>query len=313
MTVPRVALVVTGRLEFRALADAMRTLFPRDVAEFVVAPTLEEGELVDSTSTRVDPTRNALAASRGAIPAIDDLVGHLAGCLSGRGASDFALLVEDLELLNRGNEFTVIAAVREAVGRHLVATARRPGAPADLATRLRDRASFHLFDPMVEAYFYDDPVALSVAQSELGRPAFRVRSRDVERFEVDAAADGGFFAPVGECLLHRKPRDRRCSWDGELRAEHPKKYLKYLCRMAPPNEFCTTYQETRGGASALRVLDWNRVLSTPGNAPFLRAMIEDIEAAVGVRPALSEWPASPTSNAITARANAPRSLALRNL
>jgi hypothetical protein len=58
----RVALVVTGRLEFRGLAPALERLFP--CAAFAVTSTLSEMDLKDSTSIRVDPTRNARDRSR---------------------------------------------------------------------------------------------------------------------------------------------------------------------------------------------------------------------------------------------------------
>jgi hypothetical protein len=314
----RVALVVTGRLEFRGLRRALGRLFPGVM--FHVAREILEGDLRDSTSTRVDPARNAreaaeLAAGKDMQPAIDELVGHLAGNLCGRDAADFSVLVEDLELTNRGNESNVLRAVRESVDRHLAEIAGRPHAPRDLARRLQERASFHLFDPMVEAYFYDDPRALDAAQRGLGRSGHRMGDRDPERFEVDASADADYFGEVGECARHRRPRDRRCPWRGEpdWRGRHPKMYLKYLCREAPPNEFCSTYQETEGGANALAGLDWSLVLASPGSAPFLRAMVEDLADALGQPPEVRGWPATPTSTAPSALSSAPRARVLRNV
>lgn len=311
MTRPRVALVVTGRLEFRGLPRALGRLFPG--ADFVVAPGLDEFELVDSTSTRVDPARNARNASAGERPTIDDLVDLLAGAVCGRDAADFAVLVEDLELENRTNEAAVIQGVHEAVERHIVTTSQRPHAPRDLAARLEARASFHLLDPMVEVYFYDDAATLSRAQGSLGRAAHREADRDVERFKANASADSQYFAEVGECARHRRPKDRKCPWRGPSRDEHPKKYLKYLCREEAPNEFCSSYQETDGGVAALASLDWNSVLSGPGTAPYLRALVEDLEEALGLTPALRAWPTAPTSTALTARSRATRDRVLRNL
>jgi hypothetical protein len=307
----RVALVVTGRLEFRGLARALRRLFTG--AEFFVTQSLSEVDLKDSTSARVDPARNARNAAEGKIPAIDDLVEHLAGNLCGRGAASFSVLVEDLELANRGNEANVVQAVRESVVRHLAKVAGRRDGPRDLGDRLRERASFHLFDPMVEAYFYHDPAALDVAQGGLGRAAHRVAGRDPERFEVDAPAEPGYFGAVGECPRHRRPQDRKCPWAGALRHEHPKKYLKYLCREPSPNEFCSTYLETEGGANALAGLDWTRILAASGSSPFLRALVEDLEDALKRPPAIHGWPAVQTSTAPTARCQAPRARILRNL
>jgi hypothetical protein len=270
-------------------------------------------QLFDSTSARVDPARQARDAAEGNTPKIDELVEHLAGNLCGRDPARVSVLVEDLELANRGNEQNVVQAMRASVERHVAAVAARRDGTRDLADRLRERASFHLFDPMVEAYFYDDPAALHTAQGGLGRPAHRIGGRDAERLTVDAAADPGYFAEVGECPRHRRPKDRRCPWGGDGRREHPKKYLKYLCREAPPNEFCSTYVETTGGADALAGLDWSAVLAPPGSAPFLRALVEDLADALGQPPEIRDWPDAPTSLAPTARFRAPRTRVLRNL
>jgi hypothetical protein len=312
MTAPRVALVVTGQLEFDGLAASLQRLFP--TAVFVNASSIVKDDLVDSTSARVDPARNARDAAEKNTPKIDELIAHLGGSLCGRLPADFSVLIEDLELTNRGNELQVVQAVREAVERHLARVAQRRDGPRDLDVRLRERASFHLFDPMIETYFFDDPGALSVAVGgQPRRPVCRAAGRDPERFLVEAAADEGFFAPVGECPRHRRPKDRKCPWDGAQRGEHPKKYLKYLCREDPPYDYCSTYKETDGGVKALQQLDWSTVLSRPGSAPFLRALIEDLEDALGQAPAIQGWPASPTSAAPTVRSNAPRAPVLRNL
>ncbi len=310
MTV-RVALVVTGRLEFRGLAPALQRLFPD--AAFGITPWLSESDLKDSTSARVDPARNARDAAADNGPAIDELASHLAANLYGRDAASLSVLVEDLELTNRGNEARVLQAVHESVERHLARVARRRDGPRDLAERLRERASFHLFDPMIETYFYEDPATLAAAQGGLERVAHRVAGRDCERFEVDVAADPDYFAAPGECVRHRRPKERRCPWDGAGRGEHPKKYLKYLCREAPPYQYCSTYQETAGGVQALAGLDWNRVFATPGSAPFLRALVEDLADALGRAPRIEGWPAAPTSEAPTALSWAPRARVLRNL
>ncbi len=309
MTRPRVALVVTGRLEFRALPSALGRLFPG--AEFFIERSLLEAELKDSTSARVDPERNARDAAAGALPAIDELIDRLAAGVSGRDAADLSVLVEDLELANRGREDVVLRAVREAVARHLARMEVRRHAPRDLAERLLRRASFHLFDPMVEAYFYGDAGALERAQAGCAARS-RHAGGDVERFRVEPTDDAGYFSPVGECARHRRPKDRRCPWGGEARGEHPKMYLKYLCREQPPHEWCSSYAETEGGAAALRALDWGALLTEPGAAPFLRALVEDLSEGLGQPPALRVMPFGMASAAPTALSAAPRARVLRN-
>jgi hypothetical protein len=133
---PRVALIVTGQLELRALPAALERLFPH--ADFFVPDAVEGRDLFDSTSTRVDPARNAVRYLESP-PKIDALVADLAAALC--DDADFAVLVEDLELHNRGNEHNVLTAVREAVQRHVARTAQRRAGKRDLGAVLRERAS----------------------------------------------------------------------------------------------------------------------------------------------------------------------------
>jgi len=90
-------------------------------------------------------------------------------------------------------------------------------------------------------------------------------------------------------------------------------YLKYLCREAPPNEFCSAYYETDGGVAALRAIDWPALLARPDGAPFLRAMVEDLSHALGPPSALPEGVIAWNSGAPTALSMAPRDRVLRNL
>ena len=279
----KVALVVTGKLEQRALPQALQRLFPS--AAFTAF-----GPFADSTSQRLVPAK--LAAK---VPSkLDELIGHLAASLVRKNretpAHDFAVLIEDMELVNRGNEAGVRRCVQEAVQRH---TQRVPTS----ATALLERASVHLLDPMVETYFYDDVAVLK----SLNVASHKRLPMDPERFQVLAADEPDYFA------ANEGP------WASNDRAEHPKKYLAYLLREPPPDALRTTYKETRQGAEALARLDWNSVLG-PGHSPFLRALIEDLAEALNVDPQLDEkvW-RHPPSLAPTSRAVPSSTRVLRNL
>lgn len=66
MTRPRVALVVTGRLEFRALPSALGRLFPG--AEFFIERSLLEAELKGGVAALRGLDWGALLAEPGAAP-----------------------------------------------------------------------------------------------------------------------------------------------------------------------------------------------------------------------------------------------------
>ncbi len=322
MTAKRVALVVTGKLEFIGLAGALKKLFP--TVEFTISPTLDSQQLKSATSCAVDPTRNARAMEEDPdkIPVIDELIGDLAGNLCGRRSADVAILVDDLELENRGNEHNVVKAVHDAVHRHIARVAKLRHAPRDLPALLRDRASFHLFDPMIETYFFADPNALgNAAIGGLTHSSLHIDNGNPERFLVCHCREPAYFDTLGECARGRGPKERKCPWHGDKRFAHPKKYLSYLCRDTPPNDFCTRYSETGsydgqqsfGGARVLGDLDWSKVLRCEAAAPFLRALVEDLQDALSCAPQLPNWPAAPTSKAITSLTNSTPLRVLRNL
>lgn len=278
----KVALVVTGKLEYQALPQALQRLFP--AAEFTAF-----GPFADSTSQRLDPAK--LAAK---VPSkLDELIGHLAASLVRKNretpAHDFAVLIEDLELVNRGNEAGVRRCVQEAVQRH---TRRVPTS----ATALLERASVHFLDPMVETYFYDDVAVLK----SLNVASHKRLPMDPERFQVLPADEPDYFAA------------NAAPWASGDRAEHPKKYLAYLLRELS-DALRTTYKETRQGAEALTALDWNTVLG-PGHSPFLRALVEDLAEALEVDPQLNAnvWH-QPASGAPTSRDPRSSTRVLRNL
>ena len=297
-------LVVTGQLEHRGLAPALGRLFPQ--ADFAPSLLPRPNDLRGFTSALVDP--DAIARQpKAAI--IDGLVDDLAGALRGprREEADLVMLIDDLELVNRGNEARVLQAVREAVQRHL---ARREdkGHFADL---FRERASVHFFDPMIEAYLVASPSSCGTIATEQN---LRHR-RDVgaEAFEVLREADPAYFdETLGDCPDGRSVKGCRCPWHyraGE-RARHPKAYLKYLRRGSPPRQYCSDYKETDQGISALAALQWSEALQRPDGVPFLDALVEDLSQALGP-PAVDGW--QPCGLAWTSAARAPLSRVLRNV
>lgn len=255
-----VALIPTGRLEHAALAASLERLFPDDT--FLVRPP--EQNLDGFTSCDVAAL---LAAPAGPVPGkVDELADALVGTiLPGRRgeAVDFAFVVEDLELVNDHQPDLAVRAFREAVERSISdLDSRRDRIARD---RLREHCSFHLFRPMVEAYFFGDPAAL--VRAGASRAPQLAQPTDLEQFR---AADREY--------LDLPPGTERVA-DPPLRERHPKAYLHFLCDPTLTDRQ-RRYRETRGGVAALRDLNWVSVVAGPPHCPFLHALLDDLSAAL---------------------------------
>jgi hypothetical protein len=90
-----------------------------------------------------------------------------------------------------------------------------------------------------------------------------------------------------------RPKAERRIIDMPHRERHPKSYLHYLCdpTLADSRQ---RYKETKGGAAALRDLDWQQVVAAPPHCPFLHAFLDDLAWAVNLpRPFVAAWKAHP--------------------
>ncbi|MFO0558666.1 MAG: hypothetical protein U0269_11685 [Polyangiales bacterium] len=323
MSATRVGLIVTGDAEALGFADALQRLWPQSTATFEALenherPESRKYEAFTTSKISVESVRRqreTLAESHDdpRAPAhIDRLVQACFYHLdppSRRDAVDYVVVIDDVELANRGNETALLEVVRDAVDR----VSSWGSWDQVQRMRVRERSSFHFLDPMLEAYFFASAPSLAAIRREIvSMGTVQTTSASCERFAVDPK-DAAFFAPPGECARKRRDRDRKCPWratGGQNLAEHPKRYLQYLCRAAAPNEFCTDYQETKQGVAALRALDWPSVLAA--SAPFLQALVEDIADMIGTPPNVSLPPTS--STALTALANTMRARSvLRNV
>lgn len=240
-----VQLIVTGELEKLALHTSLGRMFPE--AEFVTPQFVDS---VSSSDLSVVPT--APVQSR-----IDRFATAIVSAVDPgrRGTSpDLVLALDDVELVNRTRPEAIVAAVRDAVNRRI--DVHHPTASRCERTRelVQTRCSFHLFAPMIEAYFFGEPAALRRAGAK--RSAQLVPSRDLEDFETD---DPGYLAT--------RPGDPNA-------ARHPKRYLANLCE---PD----TYRETLHGKAALASLDWGAVLVPSIFVQFARALFTDLDDALG--------------------------------
>jgi len=194
---------------------------------------------------------------------------------------DFVFALEDLELCNASQPALVVNLMREAVSRHLeTASFASESSRSKARDRARARCSFHLLVPMVESYFFGEADTESGALRRAGAcqtSAFVPEACDVEKFHVGTTA----FVDRERYPDGLKQGGIAVSWAKPQREQHPKHYLSFLCEPDPVTPGQGRYQETRGGAEALRLLDWKQVLGISAHGTFLRSFIADLADGLG--------------------------------
>lgn len=264
----KVALLATGRAEIEGLPGALMRLFDRHTFHPIFERALDRKPFDGFTST---PPPEAAA-----IPGVLKVVQRAAAELES-GAADRVVILDDLELVNMSWPARVVESVRLAVSRHLEDLARRGQGPVEpLAQALRERASFHLAVPMLEAWFFGDPEVLG-AMALNSWPALRP-GLDPEAFQtadLEYASDDGSACKPWQHLTGKRRKLHRPEWDRPDRCSHPKAYLAWLMK-DPAVKRCSRYRETDHGVRALERLEWRRVLSQSEHYAYLRALIEDL-------------------------------------
>lgn len=255
----RVGLLVTGRCEEKALANSLQRIFPEARFE-----TLDRIESFTSADLRELP-------ARGVPTTLTKFAANLVAAVEDE-PPDLVLAIDDLELVNAPHPELVTSRVRDAVQHHLETHPWPSEASRQkVVQRVRERCSFHLFAPMVEAYFFAEPDALMRAGAT--RPARLDATRpDLEDFLTDDA----------EFLQHPPVphQQKRKSWAIDERARHPKHYLRFLGE--PANPLTERYKETREGAAALSRLSWGQVFANADRVRLARSLFEDIADVLGV-------------------------------
>jgi hypothetical protein len=265
----RVGLIVTGRCEHRGLGESLSRVFPEARFEVLGREPVDSFTSADVRQMPESPAPSTLQKFAARIVAAVEAGGEEA-------PPDLVMAIDDLELVNAPHPELVVARVREAVRAHL---ARYQGTSAatreKVLRRVRERCSFHLLAPMVEAYFFAEPAALVRAGAV--RPSqVNVSALDLEEFVTQDP----------DYLLHpdvpHKQSPERKSWAIPMqdRARHPKHYLRFLCDPSDPHT--KRYSESKGGAEALRHLAWEQVLSHRERIQFARALFEDLAEGLGV-------------------------------
>ena len=260
----KIVLIVTGECERTALVPSLQRYFPS--AEFSRPLSADS-----FTSARV---RLNDLQPRSRPRQVDRLAAAMVAATDpGRTGErpDLVLAVDDVELPNLDQVDVVVTQLREAVKHHL-ATYPWPSArrQEQVTQRLREHCSFHLLSPMVEAYFYGEPAALTRAGTQLPSTV------DAQRLDVeDFAVQDPPFLEVP---------DKEKYWATPDRQRHPKRYLQYLCDPEGDEQkpSPSRYRETQGGVKALRELDWAGALSQETHARLARSLFADLAAALEV-------------------------------
>lgn len=250
----RVGLILTGESERGGLVQALGRGFPG--ATFGLVPGIHQGVTCRQVPAAFTPEK--------APQLVEVLVNTLLGAVTDRNDRfDFAIVVDDLEVENWGRAHDVVAHVRSAA-RHVVARET-----AKSAQILRERCSFHLLHPMLEALFFADSVALTMAGVPPSASILRAPG-DPEHF---TATDPAYLNAAEEPKRSRKKGLRR--WAVGDRVHKPKHYLIYLSEQPGG----TPYHETGspcGGVVALRGLAWPQVFAQAAECCFARALFEDV-------------------------------------
>ena len=203
----RIHLVVTGDAEELALSSALDRLFPK--VEFTVAKVYG----LTSNILPRDPTEPRQEA-------IELVSTMLAAIDAGRTPANYAIALDDLEQANADQPEVVLQHLRLAVERcvnqppevEVVARGskrrfRQLATPQARRTALRERCSFHLAAPMLEAWFFGEPAALRRAGVPgATKVVFDKHICDIEDF---VTTDAMFLDPTATAYwAHRAPEKR---------------------------------------------------------------------------------------------------------
>ena len=277
----RVSLVTTGDMELDGLPDMLKGLFPDH--QFYAEPFAPNKPFHGFTSATVrllgptDPPGNAAQLVRAAL-------GTLVAPAGGQPPADLSVILEDVELCNKGAESTIVDHLRQSA--NSVLGGLGPAAdPVAVRALMRTKLSFHLAAPMPESWFFGDTAALTTEVTPSRLPPLVMAGRDLEDFLTDDPAyDAATAADCVRWVAAGSPSNRKPPWLTTRRAEHPKGYLAWLLR-DPSVADSSRYKESKEGVRLLKRLDWGTVLANPDWFTYARALIRDLESALGV-PAL---------------------------
>lgn len=313
----RVGIVVTGETEYYGIAEAMQALFPRHIFDCL---PLDKRTLKD-TSLYNGFTSNRLRSEHIQEPpeTCRELIALAAQEALGDGRRrqpyDLVVILDDLELCNADQPEIVVEVMKAAANKHLDSLLGRKRVRIEQA--FKERVSFHLIAPMIEAWFFIDPKALERAGvASLDSVVFDDGTDPESFFTLDEDyrnAAASLCTVLAQLQARRKKKDKnKPKWlDNPDRCQHPKGYIQWLAR-DPQNRKCTTYKESEHGASALKKLDWSKALMrSQEHLRFIKALVEDLESGLG-NDAIIRLGPPPADHPTSIRKNASQ-MTLRNI
>lgn len=182
----RVKLVVTGDVEKLALKKSLERYFQETSSgarvEFL-PPRKVHG--ITTYPLKPLPPDEESSIPRDVEAMARAVVAEVCEGADGKPA-DLVVAIDDLEIANHFEPHRVTSWVRRGMEREI---ARRSqvagwGFAEKLRRRVRERCSFHLLVPMIEAYFFAEEAALQRIGVSSEHPP-RLTRRDVEHFETD--------------------------------------------------------------------------------------------------------------------------------
>lgn len=251
-----IALIVTGTMEQQALVCAL----DRWAAGLGHQVSFTSVQWPSFTSANL-----AVAAARRPVGNPRSNAGKLAAAalakLMATPPADFAVIVDDLELVNQPHPHLVASHFcNEAKG----VAETTPGGAELLASRV----SLHLAAPMIESWLFPDPQALQNAGSLRGQGRWRPKT-DAETFVVTDSAYDSWY------------QDNHPSAAKAFFVRHPKRYLNFLTGNSYREAWIAPTSPHASGAKALAALDWSKVPQPSPHMAYLHALLDDLSDMLG--------------------------------
>lgn len=257
-----IRLIVTGDVEELALHESLRRIFGDERHDGEEVRWAPPRKLHSATSRRLSPSERPSRPMQALAKAMLNEV------KSGKqGApADLVLVIDDVELDNVDREAVLVKHFQHALEALLADHSLQ--ARERYQELLRERCSFHLLRPMIEAYFFGDGDTLRSMGIE-SKPL--ICDTDVERFET-TDEDPTWNE---ECRLdNQRQQYQHPGWRHEC---HPKHYLAHLLQREG-----IFYDEVLHGEPALKRLAWKQVPKAGTDCAIARCLFEDLADWFGV-------------------------------
>lgn len=298
-----IKLIVTGDSEKKSLHKSLQKQFPTHTAngDFVVWDAPRKADGVTNFRVQAGPP------SRSMTKLVDVMFAEVLVSKQPNGTRpDFVIVLDDVELGNVGREDFVVRSFQTAVGVKLTTLQGEYSAAEfqEIQTRIQSCCSFHLLSPMVEAYFFADPITLTSGGVVAGNHPMLVHPTDVEKF--DASPDPHIQWQSSCQIKNLQQKLINPWWKTEC---HPKRYLAHLLSVSA----APAYHETTLGANMIEATNWSTVSKTPTDSPIISALFEDIWKWFGKIPTAGQFQGTSSTSTYQVRTTEFNQRVLRNI